>query len=1061
LSIKISEYIFNDKLLDERLKGYSTTEIRGYAKNLKIIENWSNLIIKGEIYKKNEKLLQGDFLTLFFSDILGFKKIHGNNEWNIVQEGKTEFDSTVPDGILGFFTNNYKEVKVVIELKDANTDLDKRQKANHDFRSPVEQAFNYSYKYKGKCRWIIVSNFVEIRLYHALDISRFELFKIKDLLQENNFKRFYFLLNIDSLISRNELSITDKLYEDNGQEIMKVTKPFYDYFKNLRIEMFNTLGLCNRNMDELILIEKCQKLLDRILFIATCEKNYILDDGLFRKVVRNAKQSVDLGEYKVWKSVKNLFESIDKGNVTAKINKFNGGLFSNDKVLEELNVPDEIIDKLCKITEYDFNKEISLNVLGNIFERSIDDIEELKAKTNKNDMMIGKRKRDGIFYTPDYITKYIVKRVIDQWIYDGMEEINSEDSILKQWSSKDIRTNKKIKSKKKLLSIYRNYRKILINMKVLDPACGSGAFLSEAFNYIYDQSEYVNGIVEELNNNQIECIEVNKHLVAHLDKRILRNNIYGVDLNRESVEIAKLSLWLRTASSKDSLVNLDKNIKCGNSLIDDYDVAGNFAFNWATEFKDIYENKGFDIIVGNPPYIFSREKINNNEKEYFCKNYTTTQFQLNTFVMFLEQSIKLLSENGVLGFIIPNTLLRLDTMSKIRKYLLNNGQILEITQLRGKHFGGANVETVILIFKKSSKQSNKISTLEIRNRKELQFPNYKEIDISNWHKDEDSVFYISGDIIERQIVNRLQCNSSDLSEFYDVKSGLEAYATGKGNPKQTVEYSKNKVYHSKTKKSDDYCPYIEGKDVRNYEVSFHNKLWLKYGQHLAGPRTEDIFKRPRVLVREIAGSYPNSILAAYTDQFLLNNRSIINILENNNDINKLKYLTLLLNTKMMSFYYKVNSSKSDRSIFPKVILKDLKTMPMILPEIIDDYISYYQEIKDSIDNCNKERSKFIKYINATYNPIKVTNPIQDFHNYEYDVFINSLEQLNVGLTEKIKYQLCEIFEDVKEKIRDSEKKILEIRNNIDIKIYSLYMLNENEIDYIENYNNKNGDCRYS
>ncbi|MFT5875440.1 MAG: type I restriction-modification system DNA methylase subunit [Clostridium sp.] len=836
--------------------------------------------------------------------------------------------------------------------------------------------------------------------------------------------------------------------------MMKVTKPFYDYFKNLRIEMFNTLDLCNRNIDELILIEKCQKLLDRILFIATCEKNYILEDGLFKKVVKNAKQSVDLEEYKVWKNVKNLFESIDKGNVTAKINKFNGGLFSSDKVLEELNIPNEIIEKLCKITEYDFNKEISLNVLGNIFERSIDDIEELKAKIckNENDLLIGKRKREGIFYTPDYITQYIVKRAIDHWIYERMEEINSDDSSLAQWSSRDVMTNKRIKSKKKLLSIYRNYRTVLIDMKVLDPACGSGAFLSEAFNYIYDQSEYVNGIVEELNNKQIECIEVNKHLVAHLDKTILRNNIYGVDLNRESVELAKLSLWLRTASSKDSLVNLDKNIKCGNSLIDDYDVAGKFAFNWSTEFKEIHDNKGFNIIVGNPPYIFSRQKINNNEKEYFYDNYTTTQFQLNTFVLFLEQSIKLLSENGVLGFIIPNTLLRLDTMSKIRKYLLNNGQILEITQLRGKHFGGANVETVILIFKKSSKQSNKILTLEVRNREELQFPNYKEIDISNWHKDEDSVFYISGDIIERQVVKKLQSNSRDLSEFYDVKSGLEAYATGKGNPKQTVEYSRDKVYHSNERKADDYYPYIEGKDVRNYNVEFHNKLWLKYGKHLAGQRTLDIFKRPRVLVREIAGSYPNSILAAYTDEFLLNNRSVINVLSNNDDIKRLKYVTLLLSSKLMSFYYKVNSSKSDRNIFPKIILKDLNTMPIILPEIIDDYIRCYEEIKEFIDNCNKAKIEFINYINDSYNPIKVTDTVQNFYNYEYDVFIHELENLNVVFTEKSKYQLYDIFKEVKEGIRDIQDNLSKLKKNTDLKIYNLYNLSKSEIDYIENYN---------
>lgn len=1051
MSIKISEYIFNCKLLDERLKGYSITGIRDYDKKLKIIENWAYLINTKEIYKKSEKSLQGDFLTLFFSDILGFNKIYGNNEWNIMQETKTQFDATVPDGILGFFTDNYKEVKVIIELKDANTNLDKRQKANQEFRSPVEQAFNYSYKYKGKCRWIIVSNFVEIRLYHALDISRFELFNITDLLQENNFKRFYFLLNIDSLISRIELSIIDKLYEDNSQEIIKVTKPFYNYFKTLRIEMLNTLSLCNQNIDELIILEKCQKLLDRILFIATCEKNYILDDGLFKKVVNNSKQSVDLEEYKVWKGVKNLFESIDKGNIAAKINKFNGGLFSHDKVLEELNVPDEIINKLCKITEYDFNKEISLDVLGNIFEKCIDDIEELKAKIGKDDGRVGQRKRDGIFYTPDYITKYIVKRSIDEWIYGRMEELSIKGAILKQVSSKEIKINNKIKSKKSILSIYRIYRNTLTDMKLLDPACGSGAFLSEGFNYIYDRIEYVNGMIEEINNNQLECIEVNKRLLAHLDKSILRNNIYGVDLNRESVEIAKLSLWLRTANSKDSLVNLDKNIKCGNSLIDDYDVAGNFAFNWSKEFKEIYENEGFDVIVANPPYIFSRNKISANEKEFFYKNYTTTQFQINTFVLFLEQSVKLLAKNGVMGFIIPNTLLRLETMSKIRKYLLDNGQIVEIIQLKGKHFGGANVETVILIFKKSSSQSTKVLTLEVENKQELQFANYKEIDISNWYKDEDSVFYMSQDIIERQIVRKLQSGSKDLSEFYDVKSGLEAYAVGKGNPKQTTEYARVKVYHSNIRESDDYFPYIEGKDVNNFNVKFHNKLWLKYGKHLAGARTKDIFKRPRVLVREIAGSYPSSILAGFTEEFLLNNRSILNVLVNNDDIKKLKYLTLLLNSKLISFYYKINSSKSDRNIFPKVILKDLKTMPIILPEFLDDFIRSYEEIKDLINDCDNSKSKFINYIKERYNLIKVTLNMQNFSKYKYATFIHELEQLNVVLVEKAQYELFQLFKDAKEKIRNSEEDLLKNKKNIDIKIYSLYNLDKSEIDYIENY----------
>jgi type II restriction/modification system DNA methylase subunit YeeA len=141
---------------------------------------------------------------------------------------------------------------------------------------------------------------------------------------------------------------------------------------------------------------------------------------------------------------------------------------------------------------------------------------------------------------------------------------------------------------------YRAYQQILQNVKVLDPACGSGAFLVKVFDYLYAENLRVGKIVKSLFDDE------------EIYKSILRNNIYGVDLNPESVEITKLSLWLKSAQKDRKLNNLDQNIKCGNSLIDNPAVAGERAFDRNKEFADIMKSGGFDVIVGNPPYVTTK-----------------------------------------------------------------------------------------------------------------------------------------------------------------------------------------------------------------------------------------------------------------------------------------------------------------------------------------------------------------------------------------------------------------------------------------------------------------------
>lgn len=173
-----------------------------------------------------------------------------------------------------------------------------------------------------------------------------------------------------------------------------------------------------------------------------------------------------------------------------------------------------------------------------------------------------------------------------------------------------------------------------MQITILDPACGSGAFLNQALEYLITEHKWINELEAKLTGSAI---------IFDLENRILENNLFGVDINEESVEIAKLSLWLRTAQRGRKLTSLNRNIKCGNSLIDDYEVAGNKAFAWQREYPTIMEKGGFDVVIGNPPYGAS---FNSEEKEKISANYKTYKYRFESYIYFFEKGINLLKKEG-------------------------------------------------------------------------------------------------------------------------------------------------------------------------------------------------------------------------------------------------------------------------------------------------------------------------------------------------------------------------------------------------------------------------------
>lgn len=291
--------------------------------------------------------------------------------------------------------------------------------------SPVEQAFGYASRVgTDKCHWVIVSNMDEIRLYRSNSMEKYESFRIGEIASNSSeFDRFYFLLSRCNLLPPNPTlkSTIDTIYDKNLVDQAEINKKFYNIYSQARQNVFEHLSKDNPDQDKILLIEKVQKILDRFLFMCFCEdKGYIgnigENDPLTRRIFINAMDSFTGS---MWNEFLGISKAIDKGaEKPIKIPNYNGGLFEPDPELDRLNVENDVFAYLKPLSDFDFESELDVNILGHVFEQSVSDIEELKASINNEefDKKKGKRKKQGIYYTPAYITGFIIEQTIGAWI---------------------------------------------------------------------------------------------------------------------------------------------------------------------------------------------------------------------------------------------------------------------------------------------------------------------------------------------------------------------------------------------------------------------------------------------------------------------------------------------------------------------------------------------------------------------------------------------------------------------------------------------------------------------
>lgn len=966
--------LFNYNLIRTYIKNH---QIDDYDQKMKVIQKWkSNLAtIKGV----NEKALQAAFLQGIFGKLLGYKGItEANGTWNMNIEPSTEIDATAPDSSLGFYSDEEQTTQAVIELKSPKDSLDKKQKrGGKEYGTPVDQAFSYASKYD-HCKWVIVSNMIEIRIYKVgRSQEYYEAFHIEELDNPDQLIKFHLLLCKANLIREDGNSLTHQLSEKTKDHIEDISVQFYNLYKQIRIALFEELKQENPEFDQELLLEKAQKFIDRIIFICFCEDLGLLPNNLLHEAIQRGKKSFSTSEYVIWDEVRGIFRAIDKGSQKHNIPEYDGGLFQYDEVLDELKIKNDFFDTVFEISAHDFNSDLDVNILGHIFEQSIADIEELKAniQNQEYDAQYSSRKKDGIYYTPTYITRYIVENSVGKYLEQIKKDLGENElPDLETASTPQV----KGRYKKRLLKFYKEYEEKLKDLKILDPACGSGAFLNQAFDFLLEEYKWI--------QDQISFIQDGKKTIFQQEpyqRSILKDNLYGVDLNEESVEITKLSLWLKTANRRKPLTNLDENIKCGNSLIDDPEVAGDKAFCWEDEFPLIMKKGGFDVVIGNPPYVVLNPKMLNK--------YHHTKGNNNTYVAFIGLSSRISKPEAIISFIIPTTWFSGETYESLRDFLLSQKTLLQLIQLPYDIFQ-AYIDTVIMIYqnkKASDEKGVKVYRFPIKAKQEnINLKTPRQVKRNIWLKNLGKTIFLDVDILK-------------IKEKYDDKKSVKLGDIATVN-RGTLPPKKEMFV---PKESPNAIRWFNGQVYRYIKTAEENQIYVD-PKLLKENKPLKLFESTKILGRQLV-SRQFRLMFTYTEEEFAFKKNLYAIILEKDCFNPY-YLLSILNSAFYSFVQIKSNPSLQRDDYPSFSLQDYKYFK--IPIISTPKQKSFEKKAKDLTELKKQKEEinqlcFIqflrKYSSLTGSPLKSVLKKTKFFNPIYSGRAKKLRKLSATISDTI------------------------------------------------------------
>ena len=843
----------------------------------------------------NETLTRQDFINPFF-EYLGWdisnKEGLSQTYRDVIHEDKLKIgkETKAPDYSFRIGGNRV----FFVEAKKPSRNLKEDADAAYQIRR---------YAWSGKLAVSILTDFEEFAIYDCskkpspndkASMSRIEYINYEDYLN-----RFDFLY--DTFAKENVLRGSLEKYNADAKSKKGTESVDIDFLNSLddlrtklasNISKLNSLSLRDLNF-------AVQHIIDRIIFLRVAEDRGVENYGDLREACCGNNY---------YKNIVEIFKKSD--------GKYNSGIFdfSKDKITQNIEVDNKVIKEIINDlyypkSPYEFSV-ISVEIIGNAYEQFLGKTitigknnasrrdafgESGQMPKAKIELKPEVRKAGGVYYTPEYIVDYIVENTVGE----------------------------KIKGKTP---------KEIANIKIVDPACGSGSFLIGAYKYLlnYHREYYSKQGKKKFLGSKEDAITEDGELALWVKKQILINNIFGVDIDSNAVEVTKLSLLLKCMENETpasimnnqslfnerALPSLDENIKCGNSLIgNDFYSGGDSlnidietqykinCFDWEREFSSIFKSGGFDIVIGNPPYVSIRTVDFNNEyKDYFANKYNLALGQYDLYSLFTELSYNILNQKGIYGFILPKRLATNENFQSLRDFYINKFNIIKYVDA-GKPFLGASVEANIIISSKS--KSNDFIKIGIFDKSEYNHFQNMDKKFINIMPFQIFPFLVKNNNIK--LLNKIKLsNYSNLGLHCDIIRGFEC---GFNNPRINKKKSKYKI--------------IRGENIHRYIVE-----WSNYYVHPDFKNEVKIFKKKEIFTKTpklLTKFVSNNIEFALDEIGYCNTNVVYNV--HINDNTNIKYLLGLLNSKVVNFWFK-NIYVNDDTLFPHIQKNQLASIPI-------------------------------------------------------------------------------------------------------------------------------------
>jgi hypothetical protein len=722
-------------------------------------------------------------------------------------------------------------------------------------------------------------------------------------------------------VGAGSIEALQKKYLEKRTGEFALDRSFLEDLSQWRVELAQDIAKHPRNrriLNSYTLNECVQRILDRIVFLRVCEDRNIEVERTLVELIR------------LWQDHEgiSLYEKLNE-LIKQRRSLYNGLLFAEHEC-EQLEVSNKMLEKIFKninypLSPYHFD-EIGVEILGSIYERFLGKTIRLTQKQVRVEEKPEVRKAGGVYYTPQYIVEYIVDNTVGRLLYEERPHpgpLLREEGTLPPLTGEGEGGVRKPKLSPKQAA----------KLKIIDIACGSGSFLLGAFQKLIDYHiewythhpediEEVNGVRDAYEDAQGRLV-----LSARKKREILVNNIFGVDIDQQAVEVTQMSLYLKVLENEnDATLNkptmlalhevllppLKNNMKCGNSLIGtDFFAQGELfddearrkvnAFDWEVEFPDILKfpsqgqgkRGGFDCIIGNPPWVFGGGvDIEQFEKDYFQGHFESARGKVNLFALFIEKATKLVKRGGLVSYIVPNTLLRVTSYDRFRRYLLSNCQVSEIVDLGEGVFHAVTMSTIVITIKNSDPNKSNVSIKNGLNVEVSQTP--QSFFIAN-----DFVLNIFASTSDNVISRKLKADSIPLGEL--CKELIFGVVITKNIAEVVFE-----------KKGKGLKPFVEGRDIGRYYTPSKTRYLLYEKKLLHRSRTPEVFEAPeKIMIQRITGG-DRPLNATYDDSKLYNKESINNIILKQGAAYSAKYVLGLLNSKLLNWFYWITFTNASR-----------------------------------------------------------------------------------------------------------------------------------------------------